>query len=309
MKIRPWVRDVAGLVLITALVVTAFVTGRQVDSLTADVQTNKDSVGKVEEILADVCKVAPDPSLVKAGRAAECKLAEQGKIEETVPVVTPKVRYQQVSRAQIEDVVDSYLDNRLRELPEQYRTELRASVVNYLRANPPKNGKDGKSAPPPTAAQIAPVVAAYVSANPPPAGKDGKPGADGTPGTDGDDGVSVTGAALDGCDLVFSFSNDTTVRVGPICGPAGAEGKQGETGKQGEQGRGLVSQNCVAGDDIDQDGDGVVASTDWLMTYDKPDADGRTSQREDGPCRVSTSTPEPSAPVSQPVTLPGQGGP
>lgn len=290
--------------LIAVLVVSAFATGRAQDRLRADVQTNADSVDRVEKILADVCKAAPDPTVAKAGRTSECKLAEQGKIEETVPVVQPPMT-RQVSKQQIEDVVDSYLDNRLRELPNQYRAELRQSVVEYLRANPPKNGKDGKPAPPPTAQQIAPVVASYVAAHPPPAGKDGKPGSDGKNGSDGQngaDGVSVTGVTQDGCDLVFAFSNDTTVRVGPICGPAGPEGKPGEAG------RGVASQDCVAGDDVDQNGDGVVPATDWVIVYDKPDADGKTRQRVDGPCRAEAPTPAPPAtiaPVSPSVTSPG----
>lgn len=298
---RP-VRQIAGAVLIAVLVVTAFITGQTQDQLRADVATNADSVDRVEQILADVCTAAPAKNVTQSGRGRECQLAKAGKIEETVPVVQAQTR--PVSKQQIEQVVDAYLDNRLRELPNQYRSDLRVAVVDYLRANPPKNGKDGKAAPPPTAQQIAAVVAAYVAAHPPPAGKDGKDGTDGKPGADGEkgaDGVSVTGTALDGCDLVFSFSNDTTVRVGPICGPAGAQGPVGETG------RGVASQNCVAGDDVDQDGDGTVPATDWLITYDKPDADGKTSQRVDGPCRVDQPTPEPppSSTMSPPVTPEG----
>jgi hypothetical protein len=287
------VRQAASVVVIVVLVASAFLTGRNTDSLRADVntstsaaKTNAASVDKVETILADVCKAAPDKSVAQSGRADECKLAEAGKIDQKVPVVQPQVRYQPVSRSQIEQVVDAYLANRLQELPEQYRSALRQEVVAYLRQNPPKDGKDGAVGPPPSPAQIAPVVASYVAAHPPPAAKDGVDGKAGEAGKNGVDGVSVMGAALDGCDLVFSFSNDTTVRVGPICGKDGTDGKAGSDGPKGEQGRGVASQNCVTGDDIDQDGDGVVAATDWLITYDKPDAEGVTSQRIDGPCRV-----------------------
>lgn len=297
-----WARQVAGAVFIAALVISAFATGRAQDRLRADVQTNANSVDRVEEILADVCKAAPAKNVDQSGRERECQLARAGKIEETVPVVQAPIS-RAVSRAQIEQVVDSYLDNRLRELPNQYRSDLRASVVAYLRANPPKNGANGKPGPPPSAQQIAAVVAAYVAAHPPPAGKDGERGKDGEQGAQGEkgtDGVSVTGTALDGCDLVFSFSNDTTVRVGPVCGPAGPEGKPGEPG------RGVASQDCVAGDDVDEDGDGVVPATDWLITYDKPDADGKTAQRVDGPCRTAqATTPPPSTPTSPSVTSPG----
>lgn len=296
-------RQAAGVVFIATLVVTAFATGRAQDGLRADVnvstsaaRTNAQSVGKVEKILADVCKAASDKNVSKVGRADECKLAEAGKINQTVPVIQPQVRYQPVSRGQIEQVVDAYLENRLRELPDQYRAALRQDVVDYLKANPPKDGATGKTGPPPNAAQIAPVVASYVAAHPPPAAKDGKDGTNGTNGVNGQQGapgVSVTGASLDGCDLVFTFSNDTSVRVGPICGKDGKDGTNGTNGTngtKGDPGRGIVSTNCVTGDGIDQDGDGTPAATDWLITYDQPDADGATSQRIDGPCRVAAGS-------------------
>jgi hypothetical protein len=297
-------REVAKVVFITALVVSAFITGRQMDDLRSDLavsssaaRTNKQSVVKSGEILADVCKAAPARNLKQAGREQECDKAKAGNIEEVVPVVEPQTRTQ-TSRQQIEQVVDAYLDNRLRELPGQYRDDLRRAVVDYLRANPPRNGrdgKDGKTGPAPTAAQIAPLVASYVAAHPPPAGKDGQDGADGADGETGPAGVSVTGAALEGCDLVFTFSNETEVRVGPICGAKGETGAKGDkgdkgdtgdAGQDGDPGRGIVSTNCVGGDDVDQDGNGTAAATDWLITYDRPDADGRTSQRVDGPCRI-----------------------
>lgn len=303
-------REAARYAIIAILAVTAFLTGRATDDLRADVvvsteaaNTNANSVKKVEKILADVCEAAPDKDVQKAGRNQECRLAKEGKIEVTVPVVTPQVRvqYEPVPAEEIERVVDTYLDNRLRELPDQYRTALRQAVVEYLRENPPPAGpagKDGAAGKPPTAAQIAQVVAQYVAANPPPAGRDGTDGKDGKDGARGEPGVSVTSAVLDGCDVVFSFSNDTTVRVGPICGPAGKDGVDGKNGvdgkdgAKGDTGRGVVSTNCVPGDEIDQDGDGTAAATDWLITYDQPDSEGKTSQRVDGPCRVEPGEDE-----------------
>lgn len=297
-----WIRQVAGAVFIAVLAVSAIATGRTQDQLRADIDQNADSAGQIEKFFADVCAAAPAKNIAESGRVHECQLARAGKIEEAAPVVQPQVA-RPVSKRQIEEVVDAYLDNRLRELPDQYRGELRQAVVDYLRANPPKNGVNGKAAPPPSAQQIAAAVAAYVAAHPPPAGKDGKDGAEGKEGEKGADGVSVAAVAQDGCDLVFSFSNDTTVRVGPICGKDGADGKEGKQGDPGAAGRGVASQDCVAGDDVDQDGDGVVPATDWLITYDKPDTDGKTAQRVDGPCRVDAPAPPPS--VSQPVTTPG----
>ena len=174
------VREVAGAVLIAVLVISAVATGRTQDRLRADVETNADSASRIEQFLADVCKTSTAKNIDQAGRARECQLAQAGNIEETVPIAQPQ-QTRPVSKRQIEEVVDAYLDNRLRELPDQYRSDLRTAVVNYLRANPPKNGRDGKAAPPPTAQQIAAAVASYVAANPPPAGKDGKDGADGGP--------------------------------------------------------------------------------------------------------------------------------
>lgn len=288
------VREPARVGLIAVLAVAAFIGARRMDVLASDVEsstsaarTNAQSVQKVEKMLADVCKAATDKTVRQAGRGNECRLAEAGNIEQAAPVVQPQVKSQQVSRQQLEQVVDAYLENRLKELPSEYRDDLRRAVVDHLRANPPAAGKDGtvgKTGPPPTPAQIAPVVAAYVSAHPPAAGKDGRDG------TKGDQGVSLTGAALDGCDLVFSFSDTTTVRVGPICGPTGkdgGDGRDGRDGKKGDTGRGIIAQNCVDGDSVDQDSDGDTADTDWLITYDQPDANGDSSQRVDGPCRIA----------------------
>lgn len=212
------------MVLILVLVVTAFLSGRKSDgqeqALATTAQaanTNASSVDKAGTILADVCKAAPDKSIKATGREKDCKLAESGKIRDLVPVVEPQIRYvpQPVSTKQIETVVDAYLQTYLTDLSTQYRNQMRAEVIDYLKANPPKDGKD---APAPSPVAIGAAVAAYLAANPPKAGKDG------VAGINGENGVSVTGAVLDGCDVVFSMSNDTSVRIGPICGPKGEKG-------------------------------------------------------------------------------------
>lgn len=217
------VRETARVAIIATLVVTAFLTGRQHDSreqvLATTVEaatTNATSVDKLGPILADVCKAATTTRIKATGREKDCKRAESGKVREIVPVVEPPTQVvQQVSTERIEQVVDAYLKTYLTDLSTQYRDAMRDEVVAYLKANPPKNGKD---APAPSPVAIGAAVAAYLAANPPVAGKDGVDGIAGAAG------VSVTGAALDGCDVVFSLSNDTSVRVGPICGPKGEQG-------------------------------------------------------------------------------------
>lgn len=222
---RKVVVETARVLVIGTLVVTAFLSGRQSDQKDADIatsteaaKTNAASVDLSGTILADVCKAAEDKAIKATGREKDCRLAESGKIREVVPVVDPpQVRYvnQPVSNERIEQVVDAYLKTYLTDLSAEYRAALRAEVVAYLKANPPKNGKD---APAPTPVAIGAAVAAYLAANPPKAGEQG------IQGIPGDPGVSVTGASLDGCDVVFSMSNKTTVRIGPICGPKGEKG-------------------------------------------------------------------------------------
>lgn len=219
---RRWVRRAATVAIVAILAGSAFVGGRQTDTIRAErddagqaAQTNADSVDKAGEILADVCKAAPDKSIKATGRTRECQLAEQGKIQEVVPVVTPQVRIERVSKADIEQVVDEYLAGYLTDLPARYRADLRQSVVDYLTANPPAAGKDGKPGPAPTLDVVAGVVVDYLQKNPP------------APGKDGSNGVSVTAVTLDGCDLVFTYSDKTTGRVGPVCGPSGTAGQDG----------------------------------------------------------------------------------
>jgi hypothetical protein len=221
---RRSVRRAATVLVVVILVVSAWLGGRQTDTIRAErdtatgaAETNASSVDTVgNKILPDVCKAATAKRLQAIGRLDECELATQGKIDEVVPVVTPSpAQVEQVSEKDIERVVDAYLADYLTDLPAKYRADLRAEVVSYLTRNPPKAGQDGKPGPPPSPAAIAAAVASYLTAHPPVPGKDGTAGAD---------GVSVTGAALDGCDLVFSLSDDTSVRVGPICGPKGEKG-------------------------------------------------------------------------------------
>lgn len=305
---RP-VRRVATVLVVAILVVSAFLGGRQTDTLRGErdtaagaAETNADSVGKAGVILSDVCKAATAKRLQAAGRDRECQLAQQGKIDEVVPVVTPQIQVERVSTKDIEKVVDAYLADYLTDLPAQYRADLRREVVTYLTENPPKPGKDGKPGPAPTPVAIAATVASYLTAHPPVPGKDGQ---DGTPGPSG---VSVTGAALDGCDVVFSLSNDTSVRVGPICGPKGEKGD----GPTADQLRAAFDAYCA-----DQPGgtcsgkDGTPGTPGYPTGW--RESDGSVCTDPDGDrfyaCEAPpASTPPPSEPPVTPAgVLPTRG--
>lgn len=287
---RP-VRRAATIAVVVILVVSAWIGGRQTDTIRSErdnaagaAETNANSVDTVgNKILPEVCKAATAKRLQAIGRYDECQLATQGKIDEVVPVVTPTVEVQQVSQKDIEKVVDAYLDDYLTDLPSLYREDLRREVVTYLTANPPKAGKDGKNAPPPSPVAIAAAVAQYLTAHPPVDGKDG---------TNGTDGVSVSGVALDGCDLVFSLSNDTSVRVGPICG---AKGEKGD-GPTAEQLRAAFDAYCA-----DQPG-GTCRGTDGTPGYPTGwrGPDGSVCTDPDGDRFYTCQSPPP--PSSPPPT-------
>jgi hypothetical protein len=60
--------------------------------------------------------------------------------------------------------------------------------------------------------------------------------ADNICGRNGDDGRSITSASPSGCDVILSWSDATTTRVGPLCGPAGPSGTPGADGQDGQDG-------------------------------------------------------------------------
>jgi hypothetical protein len=142
-----------------------------------------------------------------------------------------------------------------------YSEAMQDAVARYLTRNPPPAGKDGSG---PTDQQIADAAAAYLIANPP---------ADGVDGSNGADGRGVVSAVLDGCDVVFTYTNGDTDRVGPICGNDGADGTNGSDG------RGISDITCHT-------------TGDWIITL----TDG-TALTVKGPCRAiqPEPTPTPSA--------------
>lgn len=227
------VRETAQVLFIGALVVSAIVTGQRVDelqgdrdALRAEARTNAAAVQSIESILADVCDSVPDARLEDNGVNRECTLAEAGNIEDRLPVVEPGAPAAGVSVGQVEGVVDAYLRRYLADLPAAYTADLREQVIAYLQAHPGAPGEPGKRgrAGRVTSRQVAAAAAAYLRVNPPPAGK---------PGARGVAGISVTGSVLDGCDVVFTYSDGHTSRVGPICGPTGPTGATGATGDPG----------------------------------------------------------------------------
>lgn len=141
-----------------------------------------------------------------------------------------------------------------------YSAAMQAAVARYLSRNPPPPGKDGKDAPAPTDRQIAGAVAAHLMANPPAAGINGR-------------GVAET--TLDGCHVVFTYTDGATDRVGPICGKDGTNGKDG---------RGIVDTECHS-------------TGDWIITY----TDGTASTRP-GPCRYVEPSPSPSPSPTPSIT-------
>lgn len=313
---RRWhVREAAQLAFIGVLVASAIVTGNSVEDLKAsrthlahqvrdarsDGRTNAAAVDTIESILADVCQAAPDRQLDDAGVQRDCSLAEAGNIEDRLPVVpAPAVAAPNepgVSVGQVEGVVDAYLRRYLSDLPADYTADLREQVIGYLQTHPGtpgergRRGARGRSGVDVTTAQVAAAAAAYLQANPPPAGPQGATGAQGAPG------VGVSAAFLDGCDVVFTYTDGSTSRVGPLCGPPGPQGPQGD---KGEPGRGIAEMECIDEDPADP-------ASRWRITY----TDGAVDE-DAGPCRGprgEPGEPGPPGPTPTPEPPPSSGPP
>lgn len=115
-----------------------------------------------------------------------------------------------------------------------------------------------------------------------PSGPAGPQGSPGQPGSPGADGVSISGVTHDGCDLIISFSNGTSVRTGPWCVP----GPAGPTGPTGPAGVGIAHDGtkCVKNDD---------GQWRWRIEY----TDGSVDE-DAGPCF------EPRGKAPEPTPLP-----
>ena len=104
-------------------------------------------------------------------------------------------------------------------------------------------------------------------------GKDSPPGKDGLDGKDGKDGQSVVSLAIDGGDLVVTFSDGVTVNVGRVCGKDGEPGRDGKDGKdgvgiKGDPGESIVGPRGEPGrdgkDGKDADASAVTAMAEEL---------------------------------------------
>lgn len=72
---------------------------------------------------------------------------------------------------------------------------------------------------------------------PGPQGPAGPQGISGTSGTNGQDGISVTGAVVNGSgNLIITLSNSQTINAGFVVGPQGAQGPSGPQGATGATG-------------------------------------------------------------------------
>jgi len=162
------------------------------------------------------------------------------------PVSQPAADGDDATDAQVAAGVATWFATHDLSLTPGYSTSLQAAVARYLSRNPPPPGKDGEDASQVTDQQIAAAVATYLIAHPP------------ADGTDGTDGRGVVAASLEGCDVVFTFTDGATDRIGPICGAAGHDGSDGV---------GISKTECLD-------------TGDWIITY----TDG-TADTEIGPCR------------------------
>jgi len=170
---------------------------------------------------------------------------------ELPPATVPST--ERLTTEDIEVAVADYFQRFPIRVPQVSTAVIQSEVAAYLTQNPPPAGR------PPTDREVAEQVVSYLTRNPPPAGPRGVPGdtgpsgAAGTNGTDGTDGRGIASAALDGCELVLTFTDGTTRRLGPICGPKGEPGAEGATGPEGPEGpagppgpegRGVTAVDC-----------------------------------------------------------------
>lgn len=208
--------------LIVALIVIAITVGKLVQERDRDSATTD----AVAEILADACGAASIEDLRRQGLVAECRLAKAGELPDAIPteiLATPGADVEPTedvipdkptaSQEQVQAAVRAYFD--AHPIPDaDYETAIVGAVERYMNQNPAPSV-------PPDIDEVRAAVRTVLLANPP---VDGTTGAAGSDGEDGAPGRGVADASLDGCDVVFTFSDGTTDRIGPLCGPAGQPG-------------------------------------------------------------------------------------
>lgn len=213
-------RGAVQVAIIAALVVAWLLHEHSIDTLRADEQRADATATAVQAILADACGSVDFATLQAQGLVAECRLARNGDMDAAVAryLAAHPTKPQDVpgnivpdsptsspapaSRGSIDAAVSDWFANHDLPLRTDYLTALRGAVADRLRTHPPKPGR------PPTKAEIAAAVAAYLTSHPP---------------RDGSAGRGVSSAALDGCGVVFTYTDGSTDRVGPICGADGKD--------------------------------------------------------------------------------------
>lgn len=209
--------------LICALVAVA----AWVSDLSDQNEEEQATVTAVAGMLATACDAASFRDLQRQGLVEECRLARAGDIDEAIPEeklpapdakptdVEPDVvpdgpgrtsSSLSVADAQVQGAVDRWFSGHDLPLSGAYGGALRRSVADYLSKNPPRRGR------PPSEDEISRAVTAALVADPPAPGENGE---------DGASGRGVTSAVIDGCDVVFTYTDGSTSRVGPLCGANG----------------------------------------------------------------------------------------
>jgi hypothetical protein len=240
---NPLVRRVAQAGIILMLLVAGWTFNERISDFEAQQVTDVATSTAITSVLARSCGAASFEELREQGLVEECRLAQDGELAEAIPeeeLPSPGAEVEEVNpdvvaddttatpadiqppppprgptNDQVEAAVAGYfVDSPLNTQP-GYQRAIQRTVAEYLTENPPSPGR------PPTEREISNAVQAALLANPP---ADGADGVDGTDGTAGDAGRGITTTSLDGCDVVFTYSDGSTTRVGPVCGDNGKPG-------------------------------------------------------------------------------------
>lgn len=217
----------------TCLIVVLLGLGYLAAAYDDEAETNEQTTQAVSSVVAAACDAATFEDLRAQGLLEECRLAQAGElgdvlsdeVEESAPPAADPIpddpdttpgEVQQVSNRRLaaaaEVAVNAYFEENPIPGDEEYQTAIKRTVAAYLRANPPRPGR------PPNPGEIRRAVRDALLANPPDAGPPGEPG---TPGAAG---VGVAKASLEGCNVVFTYSDGDTDTVGPLCGEDGEPG-------------------------------------------------------------------------------------
>lgn len=225
-----YVRAVAQMLLIATLIAVVFA----VTNLRDDVDQQTVTTDTLAALLNDACDAAPQADLRRKGIVGECQLARTGDLRDRIAAddvpddladVVPDDSVT-IDPLMISEAVEDYFEaNPLAASPD-YEASITRATERYLRANPPRDVTIPQ-------ADIRAAVRTVLLANPPAdgeagtpgeSGAPGDPGAPGEPGQAGGAGRGIAVATTDGCDVVFTYSDDTTDRLGPFCGPKGDPG-------------------------------------------------------------------------------------